>query len=132
MQKSSFIPPSVRVAKWIIDKIGALIGLSILIIMLPFMAVLIKRSSPGPIFYKQLRVGKGTEKYTQLFYVYKFRTMNIDADKSTLKWTLEHDPRIYPFGEFLRKTHLDEFPQFFNVLKGEMSLVGPRPERPCL
>jgi lipopolysaccharide/colanic/teichoic acid biosynthesis glycosyltransferase len=132
IHKSSFVPPIVRFVKWIMDKLGALVGLSLALICFPLIALLIKRSSPGPIFYKQLRVGRSTEQYTQLFYVYKFRTMNINADKSPLKWTMENDPRIYPFGEFLRKTHLDELPQFFNVLKGDMSLVGPRPERPGL
>ena len=132
MQKKSFIPPSVNLFKWLFDKVGALIGLSLFLIILPIIAILIKRSSPGPIFYKQLRVGKSTERHTRLFYVYKLRTMRIDSDKSLHKWTLEDDPRIYPFGKFLRKTHLDEFPQFFNILKGDMSLVGPRPERPGL
>ena len=132
MPKSSFVHPVIRIIKWIIDKSAALVGLFILLLLLPWIALLIKRASPGPIFYKQLRVGRSSEKSTHLFYLYKFRTMNCDLAHSHLKWTAENDPRIFPLGRFLRRTHLDELPQFFNILKGDMSLVGPRPERPCL
>lgn len=127
--KSTFIHPFVRVSKWIIDKISAVIGLLLLIVLLPFIAIIIKLTSPGPIFYKQLRVGKSTFKQTNLIYIYKLRTMCADSDKYNLKLNVKNDPRIYPFGAFLRKTHIDELPQFYNVLKGEMSLVGPRPEQ---
>ena len=130
--KTSYIHPFIRCGKWIMDKLGALVGISILIIMFPWIALLIKRSSPGPIFYKQLRVGQQSATQTHLFYLYKFRTMKVGADKSKSKWTKENDSRIYPFGSFLRKTHLDELPQFINVLKGDMSLIGPRPELPSL
>lgn len=132
IRKSTFIHPLVRGIKWIIDKLAAVIGLCLLMLLLPFIALLIKRASPGPIFYKQLRVGKSLEHHTKLFYLYKFRTMHCDSDKSNLIWTMENDPRIFPLGNFLRCTHLDELPQFFNILKGDMSLVGPRPERPSL
>jgi lipopolysaccharide/colanic/teichoic acid biosynthesis glycosyltransferase len=89
--------------------------------------VLIKLTSKGPVLYKQTRVGKDGE----LFEIYKFRTMKVDAEKySGPVWAQENDPRLIPVGKFLRKTHIDEIPQFINVLKGEMSFIGPRPERP--
>ena len=88
---------------------------------------LIKITSPGPVIYKQVRVGRNWKNYT----IYKFRSMYVDAEKRRgPQWASENDPRITPMGRFIRKTRLDEIPQFFNVLKGEMSLVGPRPERP--
>lgn len=130
--KSSYIHPVVRALKWTLDKTSALVGLAIFLVFFPFLALLIKWNSPGPIFYKQLRVGKSTDKETRLFYIYKLRTMTLDADKSKSKWTMQEDVRIYPFGHFLRRTHLDELPQFYNILKGDMSLIGPRPERPSL
>jgi exopolysaccharide biosynthesis polyprenyl glycosylphosphotransferase len=90
-------------------------------------AAVIKLTSPGPVVYNQLRVGRNGKNYT----MYKFRSMYQDAEKrSGPTWASENDPRITPVGRFIRKTRLDEIPQFYNVLKGEMSLVGPRPERP--
>lgn len=90
-------------------------------------AVLIKLTSCGPALYRQCRVGKDG----RLFQIYKLRTMRNDAElKSGAVWAKENDPRITPIGRVLRKTHIDEIPQLFNVLKGEMSIVGPRPERP--
>jgi exopolysaccharide biosynthesis polyprenyl glycosylphosphotransferase len=90
-------------------------------------AAIIKMNSPGPVIYKQVRVGRNGINFT----VYKFRSMYQDAEKrSGPAWATENDPRITPVGRFIRKTRLDEIPQFYNVLKGEMSLVGPRPERP--
>src|SRR5262249_53494726 len=84
-------------------------------------------SSPGPILYRQVRVGLDNVNFT----VYKFRSMRADAEKATgAVWAARNDPRVTPIGRFLRKTRLDELPQLFNVLKGEMSMVGPRPERP--
>ncbi|OQY21631.1 MAG: glycosyl transferase, partial [Desulfobacteraceae bacterium 4572_35.2] len=83
--------------------------------------------SSGSIFFRQIRVGEREVPFT----IYKFRTMRQDAEKETgAVWATENDVRITKVGKFLRKTRLDEFPQLFNVLKGEMSLVGPRPERP--
>jgi exopolysaccharide biosynthesis polyprenyl glycosylphosphotransferase len=90
-------------------------------------ALLIRATSPGPAIYKQERVGRNGKNYI----MYKFRSMYIDAESRTgPQWASENDPRITPVGRFIRKTRLDELPQFWNVLKGEMSLVGPRPERP--
>ncbi|MBI3765627.1 MAG: sugar transferase [Ignavibacteriales bacterium] len=90
-------------------------------------AILIKLDSRGPVFFKQERIGMdGTQ-----FDILKFRSMRVGAEKDTGPvWAKEEDPRRTAIGKFLRKTSLDEFPQLFNVLKGEMSLVGPRPERP--
>jgi Undecaprenyl-phosphate glucose phosphotransferase len=90
-------------------------------------AIAIKISSPGPIFFAQERVGlKG-----QIFRMYKFRTMRVtSSEESGTRWTVRHDPRCTRLGTFLRRTSLDELPQFFNVLRGDMSVVGPRPERP--
>jgi Undecaprenyl-phosphate glucose phosphotransferase len=96
----------------------------------PLMAVIalgIKLTSPGPIFFRQERVGQNGRVFTML----KFRTMRVaSADESDTRWTVENDPRRTAFGAFLRATSLDELPQFFNVLRGDMSVVGPRPERP--
>jgi len=91
------------------------------------LAIVIRATSPGPAIYKQVRVGRNGRNYTML----KFRSMCADAEKRTgPQWAKAHDPRITPVGRFIRTTRLDEIPQFINVLKGEMSLVGPRPERP--
>ncbi len=89
------------------------------------LSIIVKLTSPGPIIFKQERIGKNGKK----FFIYKFRTMYVDAEKNGPALSSENDPRITPFGRFLRKTRLDELPQFFNVLKGDMSVVGPRPER---
>lgn len=88
-------------------------------------AAAVKFSSPGPVFYKQERIGKGGKP----FFIIKFRSMIMDAEKAGPSLSSDHDPRITKFGRFMRKVRLDEIPQFFNVLIGEMSLVGPRPER---
>lgn len=109
-----------------LDIIGALVGLAI---MSPFMlvtALAIKLDSRGPLIYKSLRVGKGG----QLFRMYKFRTMVTGADQRGALVTAGGDPRITRVGRLLRKTKLDEWPTLWNVLIGDMSLVGPRPENP--
>lgn len=88
--------------------------------------ILIKSEDKGPVFYKQKRVGKDRKE----FWLAKFRSMKVDAEKGKAKWAEKDDPRITRIGRFLRKIHLDELPQMLNVLKGDISLVGPRPERP--
>jgi lipopolysaccharide/colanic/teichoic acid biosynthesis glycosyltransferase len=90
-------------------------------------AILIKLTSRGPAFYSQVRLGKNGKPYT----IYKLRTMVHNCEFfSGPRWSTAHDPRVTPLGRLLRDTHIDEFPQILNVLRGEMSLVGPRPERP--
>jgi lipopolysaccharide/colanic/teichoic acid biosynthesis glycosyltransferase len=89
-------------------------------------ALIVRRTSIGPAFYRQVRVGLNGQQY----HLYKFRTMYIDAEKEGPRWTSVDDPRITRTGHFLRRTRLDELPQIYNVLLGQMSFIGPRPERP--
>ncbi|TKF79188.1 sugar transferase [Vibrio kanaloae] len=118
-------------AKRTFDFVSSLLALIILSPVFPFIALAIALTSRGPIFYRQLRVGKSTPEKMEIFEIMKFRSMYQDAEtRSGAVWATENDPRITPVGRFLRKTRLDELPQLFNVLKGEMSLIGPRPERP--
>ncbi len=110
-----------------IDFTVATFGLIVSAPVMALAAIAIKLSSPGPVLFGQVRVGKKGKP----FMMFKFRTMRSDAELLTGPvWATEHDPRITRIGMFLRKTHLDELPQLINVFKGEMSLVGPRPERP--
>ena len=103
-----------------------LVGGFFLLLMLPILALLIYLDSPGPIFYTQERIGYQRRK----FQMYKIRSMRIDAERAGIPgWTIQGDPRVTRVGRFLRATHLDELPQAFNILLGQMSLVGPRPER---
>lgn len=120
---SRFLVIYKRLASIVVSIIGLLLSLP----LLPFIALAIKLTSPGPLFYKQKRVGQdGT-----VFHCYKFRTMRADAEADTgATWALDDDPRITRVGGFLRAARLDEIPQLWNVLMGDMSLVGPRPERP--
>jgi hypothetical protein len=105
----------------------ALIGLAIFTALLPGIALALWLDSPGPVFYRQERVGRGGK----LFKVIKLRSMIPDAERETgPQWAAKNDPRITRVGKVLRRTRLDEVPQFVNVLRGEMSLIGPRPERP--
>lgn len=113
--------------KRVFDVILSAIGSVMVIPIIGFTALVIKIVSPGPIFYAQERVGLGGE----VFKIYKLRTMALDAEKHTGPvWAKENDPRLIKFGKMIRKLHIDELPQLFNVLRGEMSIVGPRPERP--
>lgn len=115
-----------HVLKRMLDVIGATTGLVVLSPVLIAVGIAVKLYDGGPIFYRATRVGKdGT-----LFRVYKFRTMVVDAHRRGPGITALADPRITPVGRWLRRTKLDELPQLINVLKGEMSLVGPRPEDP--
>ena len=119
------------VAKRFVDLFGASLTLLLVLPLFPIIAIAIKMTSEGPIFYKQQRVGKSTPRKMEFFDIIKFRTMYQDAEtRSGAVWASRNDPRITTVGLFLRKTRLDELPQLINVLKGEMSLVGPRPERP--
>jgi lipopolysaccharide/colanic/teichoic acid biosynthesis glycosyltransferase len=110
--------------KRIFDVTAAVLGLLLFSPLIVLIAIIIKRDSPGPIFFRQERMGKGFRP----FLIYKFRTMVQDAPSRGGLLTLDRDPRITRAGRFLRKTKIDELPQLINVLKGEMSLVGPRPE----
>ena len=115
-----------RVIKILIDALFALIGLIASIPIIVIAIILIRLETKGPIIYTQQRVGKGG----QFFKIYKLRTMCFNAEKDGIQWAQRDDPRITKVGRFLRKTRIDELPQLINVLKGDMSIVGPRPERP--
>ena len=155
------LSPSTRAWKRAVDIVGALILLAVLALPMLGTALAVRLTSPGPVIFKQTRVGlnqrsrrrdrrnrirelpdDGIERrqaesdrrqtfgYGLPFTIYKFRTMRTDAEKDGARFAVANDPRITPIGKFLRKTRLDELPQLWNVLRGEMSLVGPRPERP--
>ena len=118
---------SYAIFKVLVDAFFASLALLILLPILPVVALLIKLESRGPVFYLQERVGKNGK----IFTMYKFRTMYTDAERITGPvWSNKNDPRITRVGRLLRKTYIDELPQCINILMGEMSLVGPRPERP--
>ncbi len=108
------------------DILLSILGIILLAVLYPFVALAIKLDSRGPIFYKQKRMGL----HGKLFTLIKFRTMQKEAEKNGAQWASKGDARVTRIGNFLRKTRLDETPQVINILKGEMSLVGPRPERP--
>jgi exopolysaccharide biosynthesis polyprenyl glycosylphosphotransferase len=112
--------------KRVFDLCAAAIGLVITLPMLPFVALAIWVCDRGPVFYSQMRVGAGGRE----FKLYKLRTMRTDAEKFGTVWAADNDPRVTTIGRLLRRTRLDELPQFWNVLRGDMSMVGPRPERP--
>ena len=117
----------VKVIRRAISVIISLIGLIVALPFLPFIILAIRLDSKGPIFYTQTRVGKGG----RLFKVVKFRTMRQDAEAASgPKWAGDHDPRVTRVGKFLRASRLDEIPQLWCVLRGDMAFVGPRPERP--
>lgn len=114
-------------AKDLFDLIAASILLVVLGPVMLLAALATKLTSPGPAFYKQTRVGRDG----RLFRIWKIRTMKHNAESTTgAVWSQENDPRVTRVGRFLRSSHIDEFPQLFQILSGEMSLIGPRPERP--
>lgn len=115
-----------RVAKRSLDIVLSAAALCLLSPVLLFLASGVKAGSPGPAIYRQTRCGRGG----QHFFIYKFRTMKVDAEDGTPRLAVPGDPRVTSFGRILRQYHLDELPQLWNVLRGDMSLVGPRPERP--
>lgn len=110
--------------KRIFDVIFSLFGLTVLFPALLILAIIIKKEDGGPVFYRGVRVGRNGK----LFKIFKFRTMVVNAEKIGGSSTADGDPRITKIGKFIRKHKLDELPQLINVLKGEMSFVGPRPE----
>jgi len=134
---TTLMTPIETVIKRAIDIFVSIIGLLITVLLGPWIAFRIKQQSPGPIIFKQIRVGENG----RLFKCYKFRTMYLDAEdrKADLQsrnsmegpiFKIENDPRIFRFGHFLRRSSLDELPQFFNILRGDMSVVGTRPPTP--
>jgi len=135
---------SVRIAKRLTDIVGSSLGLALTLPLYPLIAAAIYIESPGPVFIRQKRAGQLREHgpaategvprpQFRVFMMLKFRSMRPDAEKLTgIVLATDDDPRITRVGRFLRKTRLDEIPQFINVLLGQMSLVGPRPERPEL
>jgi exopolysaccharide biosynthesis polyprenyl glycosylphosphotransferase len=115
--------------KRVLDILGGILGLMLFVITCPFLSLAVLADTGFPVFYSQPRLGRGG----LIFSIYKYRSMRQDAEADgEAKTTLENDPRVTRVGNFLRKTRLDELPQFWNVLRGEMSLVGPRAERPEL
>jgi lipopolysaccharide/colanic/teichoic acid biosynthesis glycosyltransferase len=148
------VPGWKRIVKRVVDVAASLVGLTFFVLLLPLLAVAIKLDSKGPVFYLQTRVGinrrarerrhggletqrnrRSRDRRKVLshgapFTIYKLRTMYTDAENDGVRWASKGDSRITRVGYWLRLTRLDECPQFLNVLRGEMSLVGPRPERP--
>lgn len=127
-----------RLCKRLMDIGGALVGLGLVVPLLPFIAAMIRLETAGPVMFRQARVGERG----RLFYCYKFRSMSVDAEdrKAELDhlneangaaFKIKDDPRITKVGRFLRRSSLDEFPQLWNVLVGDMSIVGPRPQIPA-
>jgi exopolysaccharide biosynthesis polyprenyl glycosylphosphotransferase len=117
-----------RLIKRSIDLVGATVGLVLSAPLIVIFGALVRRESPGPIFYRQVRMGKDGRN----FEIIKIRSMRVDAETDGAQWARENDPRRLAVGAFMRRWNIDEVPQFWNVLKGDMSLVGPRPERPEL
>ncbi|OWP64084.1 polyprenyl glycosylphosphotransferase [Hymenobacter amundsenii] len=123
--KQDLLPLWQKVAKRLIDVVGSVLFLLLAWPVYAFTAIMVKLSSPGPVFYSQERIGRNAEP----FRIYKFRSMFVDAEKQGPALSSDHDPRITKWGRFMRRVRLDELPQFWNVIKGDMSIVGPRPER---
>jgi len=134
MNPSSFIfcdgfklNTALKIYKRVFDMFFSVITIILVMPLIPIIALMIKLDSRGPVFFRQVRVGAKERQ----FVLYKFRTMRQDAESTTgAVWSQKNDPRITRLGRFLRKTRLDEIPQLYNVLRGDMSFIGPRPERP--
>lgn len=120
------VRPSQQIARRLVSTLTAALGLLLFLPFFPFVVLAVRLSSPGPIFFRQTRVGMGGRNFT----VIKFRTMRTDAEVAGAKWASKDDPRATRVGRFMRKTRIDEIPQLWNVLRGDMGFVGPRPERP--
>jgi lipopolysaccharide/colanic/teichoic acid biosynthesis glycosyltransferase len=132
-QPQSYIHPAVRYGKRLFDMLFASFALLVLLPFFPVLAIVIKLDSKGNVFYQQQRLGRSQDDNNKVFTIYKFRSMFIDAEKEGIALLAsKEDSRITKVGYFLRKTRLDETPQLINILTGEMSLIGPRPERPEL
>jgi exopolysaccharide biosynthesis polyprenyl glycosylphosphotransferase len=112
--------------KRVTDVVAGLLGSLLVCLIVPIIALLIALDDGGPVFFRQERIGRGRRP----FLIWKFRTMREDAERDGPVWAVPNDARVTRIGRLLRRTRLDELPQFFNVLKGDMALVGPRPERP--
>jgi exopolysaccharide biosynthesis polyprenyl glycosylphosphotransferase len=123
--KHDLLPVWQEVLKRGIDVAGSALFLLLAWPVYAFTAIMVRLSSSGPIFFAQERIGK----HGKPFSIYKFRSMYTDAERLGPALSSKNDPRITPWGRFMRKVRLDELPQFWNVIKGDMSLVGPRPER---
>ena len=133
--KEHFVAPRVRqvaggfgyrFGKRLFDIVMSFLAIVILALPMLILAIVVRLDSPGPALYKQERLGKNGKP----FKVLKFRSMRLDAEKTGAQWAAENDPRVTRFGRILRKCSIDELPQLFNVFKGNMSLVGPRPPLP--
>jgi sugar transferase (PEP-CTERM system associated) len=121
------ITPLLIVSKRVCDILFSVMGLFLTLPLIPVIMLIIKADSPGPVFLRQVRVGEKEKK----FVLYKFRTMCHDAETKTgAVWAQKDDPRVTRVGMFLRVSRLDEIPQLYNVLRGDMGFIGPRPERP--
>ena len=120
------IKPSQQLTRQMVSTLAATMGLLLFAPFFPFVVLAVRMSSKGPIFFRQTRIGVGGRE----FKVIKFRTMFTDAEAAGAKWATKNDPRVTKIGMFMRKTRIDEVPQLWNVLKGDMGFVGPRPERP--
>lgn len=121
--------PFNAIVKRAVDVVGGIVGLMLFAPIIAYFCWRVKRESPGPVFYRQIRTGRNGKP----FKIIKIRSMRMDAERSGgAQWAKENDPRRLKIGEFMREKNIDELPQFWNVLKGDMSLVGPRPERPEL
>ena len=118
--------PSQQITRQIVSTLAAATGLLLFLPVFPFIVLMVRLTSKGPIFFKQTRVGMGGKNFS----VYKFRSMFTDAEAAGARWATKNDPRVTKFGMFMRKTRIDEIPQLWNVLRGDMGFVGPRPERP--
>ena len=117
--------PLYHVSKRVLDVVGSTVALVVLAIPMALVATAVKLDSPGPVFYFQERLGKDGKP----FMLVKFRTMIVDAERDGAQWAVDGDPRVTKLGRFLRDTRFDEVPQFWGVIKGDLSIVGPRPER---
>ncbi|TDH63054.1 sugar transferase [Dankookia rubra] len=130
MTETLHLPLHVAAAKRAFDIFVALLGLLLTLPLWPLIALAIRLDSPGPVLYRQMRIGRMLPDRTEVFMMLKFRSMRTDAEMAGAVWAQKRDPRITRVGLFLRKTRLDELPQLINVLRGDMAIIGPRPERP--